>query len=198
MNHLRGFGITGLPSPLFMVAPDVRRTAAQSCHRWISINTYESRTKAWKISGSSAQPNFSSVILFAMTSYPSAAKPQDDELVWLLLGHVLSINMELLGMFQVLCSSTVFFGWFITFSSVEYYMDARAPTDSDFRRTGTFCTRAAVRLLTLTLLHQLKPVLHTTQTTEVELSLAFFLSEESKNTCLACVQLAMGNAVSSI
>lgn len=136
------------------------------------------------------------LILFAMTSYPGAAKPQDDELVWLLLGRILSINMDLLGMFQALRSSTVFFGCFIFLSSVEYYMEAHAPTDSSFRRTGMFCTRAAVRLLALTLLHQLEPALHTTQATEVELSLTFFLSEESKNTCLVCVQLAIGDAVS--
>lgn len=196
MNHIRAFGTTGLSSALFTVVPDIRRTAAQRCHRWISINTYKSRTKAWKIPHSSAQPNFSSVILFAMTSYPGAAKPRDDELVWLLLGRILSINMDLLGMFQALRSSTVFFGCFIFLSSVEYYMEAHAPTDSSFRRTGMFCTRAAVRLLALTLLHQLEPALHTTQATEVELSLTFFPSEESKNTCLVCVQLAMGDAVS--
>lgn len=177
---------------LFQMLGELR---LRGVHRWISINTHESRTKAWKVSRSLGQPNFSSEILSAMTSYPSAAKPQDDELVWLLLGRVLSINRGLLGMFQALSSPTVFFGCFVLFSSVEYYMEAHAPTDRSFRRTGMFCTRAAVRLLALTLLHQLEPALHTTRATEVELSLAFFLSEESKNTCLVRVQLAMGDAV---
>lgn len=58
-----------------------------------------------------------SSIFSAMISHLTAAKPQDDELVWLLLGLILSISTDFLGMFQTLCSSYKYF-----FSSVYITM----------------------------------------------------------------------------
>lgn len=48
-------------------------------------------------------------IFLAMISHPTAAKPQADELVWLLLGLILSISTDLPGMFQTLGSSYIYF-----------------------------------------------------------------------------------------
>lgn len=53
MNHT-SFGVTVLSLALWVIVPDVKRTGAQRCHRWISINKYEPWTNTWKNSESSA------------------------------------------------------------------------------------------------------------------------------------------------
>lgn len=59
------------------------------------------------------------------------------------------------------------------------------------------CSRTNVRLH-INLASPTQPVVNNTQGSEVELSLASFQPKEAKNTCLACVQSVMDNAVSLI
>lgn len=81
---------------------------------------------------------------------------------------------------------------------IYYYAAAHSTAYSNFRRMDILCPRTNVQLLTLTLPHQLQPVFHTTQATEVELPLASVQTKKAENTFLVCVQSAMDNAVSLI
>lgn len=137
------------------------------------MNKYESWTKAWKISGSSAQQYFFSydkslhwcqaTRWWTSLASPGAHIIHQHRPSW----HVSNIRLiRYIYVYFLLCT---------------YYCAAEhSSAYSNFRRMDILCPKTNVQLLTLTLPHQLQPVFHTARATEVELPLHPFSLKKLK------------------